>query len=741
MFNRFRWVYCQMQELKKSKSTSPKSILLALRSLPSTLDDTYARMLLNISATDRSDALKLLRWITYAKSPRTLEELVDIRIIDPDDETSVGKRVDIANRGNWTDALAMLGGLVVTESAEGLSKIWKPLTSKDDEDDFYLPQSSEPIRKSSVVRLAHFSVKEYLESTRLLYATSTVNFFHLVPAREHRFLAQSCLVYMENYRESSERILGYCESPVDTSDTEDSWESSIMELELPYNAQIEQEDPRCFRLVRYAANAWFFHSALQKSGPYTRELNLLREPGCLRAWLRLYDRRDGVPRCPRILGSALYYACLVGLPEIAQMLINMGEHSVQGDLKAVSFQYRQVFDTSLHAATSSARAAPYRDFGTPLYAIAPGARFATYRDFGTPLYVATPGATDDRYRVFNPPWHVAKPGPAGDQHQDPRTRVFSAKPRVAARLYRETDTPLYAAIHGGHASVVKLLLVQNKLNSYGPALEVAAYEGHARIVEILLKQSGSALHAAEALRLASSQGHSNVVRLLIENYAGSITLGETFGLALQNALSHGQAQINPTALVTAVKHMRLNTEDDIICEIRERRRRTKKARPYEEIAKLLLARGADPNSPGGIYGSPLQAASFNGHTAIVEMLLNLGVDVNARGGRYGTALQAAAKSKNIEIVRLLLRSGADVNVEGGVHGTAMDAVYCCLPDSFGDSGITAEARLREAELANLLVQYGAKHLQPEEIEANPFRYPKSLRPKRFVTPTADDDSP
>jgi ankyrin repeat protein len=47
--------------------------------------------------------------------------------------------------------------------------------------------------------------------------------------------------------------------------------------------------------------------------------------------------------------------------------------------------------------------------------------------------------------------------------------------------------------------------------------------------------------------------------------------------------------------------------------------------------KLLLDKGADVNAQGGYYGNALQAASSDGHEAVVKLLLNKGADVNAQG--------------------------------------------------------------------------------------------------------------
>lgn len=79
----FRWAYCQLFELSQSKSTRPSRVEKSLKSLPTTLDETYARMLERIGPGERDDALTLLRWLAYAMRPVTLAELQRAVIIRP----------------------------------------------------------------------------------------------------------------------------------------------------------------------------------------------------------------------------------------------------------------------------------------------------------------------------------------------------------------------------------------------------------------------------------------------------------------------------------------------------------------------------------------------------------------------------------------------------------------------------------------------------------------------------------
>jgi hypothetical protein len=68
---------------------------------------------------------------------------------------------------------------------------------------------------------------------------------------------------------------------------------------------------------------------------------------------------------------------------------------------------------------------------------------------------------------------------------------------------------------------------------------------------------------------------------------------------------------------------------------------------------LLLDKGAEIDTPGGEYGSALQAASDGGCEAVVKMLLDKGSEINTQGGRYGNALQAASYGDDEAVVKLL----------------------------------------------------------------------------------------
>ncbi len=80
-----------------------------------------------------------------------------------------------------------------------------------------------------------------------------------------------------------------------------------------------------------------------------------------------------------------------------------------------------------------------------------------------------------------------------------------------------------------------------------------------------------------------------------------------------------------------------------------------------EIAKVLLANGANPNAQSN-WGTPLHISARRGHLEIAKILLQHGADPNVTGGEFGnTPLHEAAVKGVVEIGALLIDHGADVN--------------------------------------------------------------------------------
>ena len=81
-WTRFRWVACQLYVLAECSNLS--ELRKALHSLPSTLEETYERILLSIRRESRSDVVGLLQWLAFSACPLTLLELAEVFAIDRD---------------------------------------------------------------------------------------------------------------------------------------------------------------------------------------------------------------------------------------------------------------------------------------------------------------------------------------------------------------------------------------------------------------------------------------------------------------------------------------------------------------------------------------------------------------------------------------------------------------------------------------------------------------------------------
>jgi len=81
----------------------------------------------------------------------------------------------------------------------------------------------------------------------------------------------------------------------------------------------------------------------------------------------------------------------------------------------------------------------------------------------------------------------------------------------------------------------------------------------------------------------------------------------------------------------------------------------------EDAAKLLLARGAEPDAVARnaiIVVTPLHSAAAGAHPAIVKLLLAAGADPNARQPDGSTALDAAQQNSDDESAEALVAAGA-----------------------------------------------------------------------------------
>ena len=593
-------MYCQLQELKKLKSTRPSHVREALSNLPETLDETYERMLTRIEKISRKDAL-VLRWLTYAHFPLTLGELAETRVIDLEGDGSV----DVDDRGGLEDLLAILSGLVTIEGIDnvhGEMEASRFMSVDSEESNTDVTNPVRRVETDAKVRFAHFSVKEYLESERILQSDAKT--YYMESAREHTFLAQSCLTYLMQYSCNLEK----------TSTRQDLTE---------------------FPLLKYAARSWSYHSSLRQSSGVSRETIFLNSKTARRDWLLIYQSdKEWAPfdKLGRI-GSSVYYASFFGLSEVVQELLKTytdvnARGGVYGNaLQAASVGgYEEVVYMLLDAGANVNAQGGY--YGNALQAASVRGhenlvRVLLDRDADANAQRRFHGNMVQAFEVISFERLLRMTINAG--------YTVSMRPGggIAAGARGEAfGNALQAASLGGYKKVVEILLnagadANAQGGFYGNALNAASIEGHERVVRILLDRGANADDQGgpifrNALQAASVSGHVKVVSTLLDAGANANAQGGAWGNALQAASTNG----------------------------------------YIKVVQMLIEHGADVSAQGGTYGNALQGASFGGKEKIVEILIERGADVNVQGGQHGNASQAASLRGHKKVVSMLLERGA-----------------------------------------------------------------------------------
>lgn len=144
-----------------------------LNSLPESLDETYERILCNIDKSLIEDSRRILALLCFSARPLTVPELIDAIAVD-----IISKRLNTKPRLRNADGIRDICVGFVDISPRGDDTV----TSNGQEDN------------ERTVRIAHFSVQEYLESERIRNQKAAI--FSLIAVEAHVEIAQICLIYM-----------------------------------------------------------------------------------------------------------------------------------------------------------------------------------------------------------------------------------------------------------------------------------------------------------------------------------------------------------------------------------------------------------------------------------------------------------------------------------------------------------------------------------------------------------------
>src|SRR6266852_8271214 len=163
--SRFRWVFCQLEALRHCLAPRVRYIL---KELPETLDETYERILRDINKANRDHAHRLLQCLTVAARPLRVAELAEVLAVD--------------------------FGTASRRETSKLNTDWR----WEDQQEAVLSTCSSLIsvvgeHGAQVVQFSHFSVKEFLTSSRIGGSSRDVSRFHILLEPAHAILAKACL--------------------------------------------------------------------------------------------------------------------------------------------------------------------------------------------------------------------------------------------------------------------------------------------------------------------------------------------------------------------------------------------------------------------------------------------------------------------------------------------------------------------------------------------------------------------
>ena len=445
--NRFRWVYCQLEVLR---DCLPPSVRRTLDELPESLDETYERVLKEIKKPNRDHARRLLSCLVAAVRPLRVEELAEVLAVDYED----GEGIPRLN-ANWR---------------------W------EDQEQAILTSCSSLIaiiesEESRVVQFSHFSVKEYLTSTRLATSIGDALQYHISLEPAHMILAQACMSAL-----------------------------------LRYDDRDEQNDIETSQLARYAAEHWVTHAKYENVSSHLRKameyLFDLDKP-YFSAWQELHDIDTRPPNgstfsyfYPNSKSDAvpLYYAALCGFQDLVEHLIikypehvdNHGGYYVTPLVAALAGEHFQTAKTLRDHGAGPPNIRGYND-GTPLHSAAFYGHLQMIRvllELKADVHARTDTGETPMHFLFREWGRTVTPIQTSQLHNVSRC-LLEHGADVNARS-DDLFTPLHIAAEKGWVEVVRVLL------EHGASVGVEDKEGRT------------------PFQLASLDRHSNIIKLLSE---------------------------------------------------------------------------------------------------------------------------------------------------------------------------------------------------------------------------------
>jgi ankyrin repeat protein len=668
----------------------------ALQSLPSGLDLTYSRMLQSIDASVQSQVIASLKWLACSMYPLRIGLLAQIFVLPSTPDDGFEKSSPLFSP---MDVLKYFPGLIVLEEA----RFQDPRT-KSKEDLF--------------VRLAHFSIKEYLTSDRI--SQSRASSFAFYDSEAHMHIGRWCLAYhlqinsmtgisdlYQHDNKYAKRLIEYAslywaehlEKIPYTSWPIEISQNAILSLSIGSQSLLTMVTDYLKYLSPFNVAVYKYQKAMQI------HKDLIQRPHCYTAMRgirqlteRLISRGFGVNKylTQGDLDEGLRYATKNRRKSVAKLFLDNGAQihdclkkaAEQGDAAIVGLLLDHGSETNPLATKleSALQAALWNGHIDVLKLL-----LSRGADVNSPFRRAQRVSNSKHYSIGRQPYIA-----------DCLHFLFDSGAGVNMDADCSLTAALYVAICNRYTKVARQLLDRgaevNELagqDGYPLQAAVARMRPDIEFIRYLLdlgadsnSQGGStntALQAAySSAPLLSDERKklAEAIELLLNKGADVTIKGGKYGTALQAACGNDSIAISNIQMLLQ-KGADVNDQGgeystalQAACMCLSRLDQGRKL----GLVQLLLSHGADVRAEGGYYGTALQAACARqlehepvANEDIVRLLISAGADVNTQGGRYGTALQAACENGNTEVVRLLLKEGAFVNAEGGYYGTALQA--------------------------------------------------------------------
>ena len=628
-------MYCQVVYIC---GCIPARIQHALADLPETLDETYERSLREINKADWEFVHRLFQFVAVASRPLYVEELADLLAFD----FQSGRSPKFHEGWRPEDPVDAV-----------LSTCSSLLAIVDGEYEFYSG-------RFKVIQFSHYSVKEYLESTRLAAAADiNLRSYHVSMTPAHSLAAQACL-----------GILLHLDKDVVTSDRLEKWP-----------------------LAEYAAHHWVNHARFdgvsQNLEDGIKQIFDPRNPH-LAVCVWIQNRRmlwDGIDRS----SSHLHYAALWGLHSMINFLVI--EHSQDVHSQDFTDNVTPLHLASEHGHVKTARVliehgaafmAHSKHRATPLHLAAQKGQLGVTRilvecgadvtardeDMNTPLHLASQGGHIEVFRVLidkcanvsvqnkakETPLHLA-------EHVEIARMLIGRGANVEARS-KERKTPLHQVSLLGQAEVARMLIecganVAGQSKGRNTPLHLASLWGQVEVARMLLERGADIaaedLDGQSPLHLASQTGKAEVARVLIECGADMTARNKKGETPLHQAQ---QRRVIGLSLAGGEKVTRMLIEHGADVTVQNNAGTTPLHLTREvEVARMLVEHGADVMAQDKDGETPLHLASKTGQVEIARMLIECGADVTAKNENGEAPLHLASEA---EIARMLIERGADV---------------------------------------------------------------------------------